>query len=150
MKDVYFDTVDTEKMMVDYFPGRLASENVLNNYPSMGRPLRGQNVLVVNEIHMKRGGKNLLEKAAVALLSDPTMELDIVVIDSILDERWYERLLEGKYGRRRWLPSPMGRDQQNVYLTREQVVADFFGGTRHETLKNKKKDDRKNKTIRSK
>jgi hypothetical protein len=94
----------------------------------MGRPLRGLNVLVIIQIELKVKGRNMLEKAAVELLSDPSNELDVVVIDSILDERWYERLLRGKHGRRRWLPSPMGPDQQNVYLTRDHVAAEFLGG----------------------
>ena len=136
-QDAEFETVDTETLIMSYFPGRHAQGKPMNNYASMGRELRGLNVLVIVQVHMKTQGKNLLEKAAVALLSDPAMaELDVIVIDSILDEKWYDRLVQGKGGRRRWLPSPMAF-QMNVYLTREQVHAEFLGGTRGRKRKNR-------------
>ena len=119
-------TGDVEKLIIDYFPGQ--TKKMFSSYARMGNDFTGKNVLVIKDIRLKVGknkttGKNMLERAAVALLNNPDLNLDVVVIESIEQPEWNQRLTRGKNGRNRWLHHERGQD--NVYLTKEQVAKEF-------------------------
>jgi len=136
------------KLQIDFFPGRgkvdstgtLVPSKQFDRYSRMGRPLSQNNVLVIKNVEVQTKGQNLVELAAVALLSDSS--IDMIVLEDIQDPKWMARLIEGKDGRRRWLPSPVS-GQDNVYLTKDQVQSDFSGG------KSKRKRKRYSKKRKS-
>ena len=126
VQEYEFDpTPELIKLQIDYFPGRKGG---FNQYARMGPILHNQNVLVIKDIETSRG-KNLVERAAVALLSssDP---IDAIVLESVENPAWKGKMLDGKEGRKRWLNDPNGSvdSYTNVYLTREQVQKEFLGG----------------------
>ena len=117
---------DVEKLIIDYFPGQ--TKKMFSSYARMGKDFVGKNVLVIKDIRLNVGtnkttGKNMLERAAVSLLNHPDLNLDVVVIESIEQPEWNQRLTRGKNGRARWLQTEMNPD--NVYLTKEQVAKEF-------------------------
>jgi len=136
------------KLQIDFFPGRgkvdstgtLVPSKQFDRYSRMGRPLSQNNILVIKNVEVQTKGQNLVELAAVALLNDS--HIDIIILEDILDPAWKARLLSGKDGRRKWLPSPV-TGQDNVYLTKEQVQSDFLGG------KSKRKRKRYSKKRKS-
>lgn len=108
----------------------------------MGQPLQNLNVLVIKNVEVQTKGNNLVEKAAVALLSDLS-NIDAIVLEDILDPAWKTRLISGDTsGRRKWLPSPVP-GQDNVYLTRDQVQKEFLGGKSKRKRYNKKRKSRR-------
>jgi hypothetical protein len=127
------------KLQIDFFPGRSGG---FNRFGRMGQPLRNLNVLVIKNVEVQTKGNNLVEKAAVALLSDLS-NVDAIVLEDILDPAWKTRLISGDTsGRRKWLPSPIP-DQDNVYLTRDQVQSDFLGGKSKRKRHSKKRKSRR-------
>ncbi len=117
---------DVEKLIIDYFPGQ--TQKMFSSYARMGREFVGKNVLVIKDIRLNVGtnkttGKNMLERASVALLNNPDLNVDVVVIESIEQPEWNRRLTRGKNGRNRWLQKETNPD--NVYLTKEQVAKEF-------------------------
>ena len=136
---------DVEKLIIDYFPGQ--TQKMFSSYARMGRDFVGKNVVVIKDIRLNVGtnkttGKNMLERAAVALLKNPDLNLDVVVIESIEQPEWNRRLTRGKNGRCRWLQTEMNPD--NVYLTKEQVAKEF------RALRSKRKKGRKVRKSRRK
>jgi hypothetical protein len=129
---------DVEKLIIDYFPGQ--SQKMFSSYARMGKDFVGKNVLVIKDIRLKVGetkttGKNMLERASVALLNNPDLNLDVVVIESIEQRTWNQRLTRGKNGRARWLQHELNKD--NVYLTKEQVAKEFKA-SRNKRTRNRK------------
>ena len=114
-----------------------------NRFGRMGQPLQNLNVLVIKNVEVQTKGNNLVEKAAVALLSDPSNDIDAIVLEDILDPAWKTRLISGDTsGRRKWLPSPVP-GQDNVYLTRDQVQKEFLGGKSKRKRYSKKRKSRR-------
>jgi hypothetical protein len=139
-----------EELQIDYYPG---AKGGFNQYARMGKDLRNKNVLVIKVVKLFRQPgetitrKNEIERAAVELLK--TTDLEAVVLESIEDDKWRDRLLEGKDGRRRWLRIMVdGNDisPTNVFITKEQARSDFSGGRR----KNKSKRRNKRKSKKNK
>lgn len=131
---------DVEKLIIDYFPGQ--TKKMFSSYARMGKDFVGKNVLVIKDIRLKLGntkttGKNMLERAAVSLLNHPDLNLDVVVIESIEQPEWNQRLTRGKNGRARWLQNEVWQD--NVYLTKEQVAKEF------KALRSKRKSRRQSR-----
>lgn len=141
------------KLQIDFFPGRAKPDSTGNLVPSkqfdrysrMGRPLSQNNVLVIKNVEVQTKGQNLVELAAVALLNDS--HIDIIILEDIQDPAWMARLISGKDGRRRWLPSPV-TGQPNVYLTKVQVESDFSGGKSKRYRKKHKQYSKKRKNRR--
>lgn len=126
-------------LQIDYYPGR---QGGFNRYARMGRPLRDMNVLVLKNVNMLERGGNMTMPAVVELLSNPDIPIDAVVFEDIQNPALMQRMIDGENGRRRWLPSPLV-GQPNVYLTRDQVQAEFTGGTR------RRKKRRKSRKVRA-
>ena len=99
-------------------------------------------VLVIKNVEVQTKGHNLVEKAAVELLRHSS--IDVIVLEDVQDPAWMERLQSGKGGRRKWLPSK-NPEQNNVYLTKEQVLIDFGESKRY-----RKKSKRYRKKSRRK
>ena len=137
-----------EELQIDYYPG---AKGGFNQYARMGVQLRNKNVLVIKVVKLFRQPgetitrKNEIERAAIELLK--TTDLEAVVLESIEDDKWRDRLLEGKDGRRRWLRIMVdGNDiySDNVFITKEQAQSDFSGGRRNKS-KRRNKNKRKSK-----